>query len=291
MNPVANYHTHTFRCGHATGDVPDYARSASDKGARVLGMTDHVPFPKIDKTWWHSTRMPFEQMDEYEQAIAEARITYPKLTILKGFECEYFRELHGYFEEELLGRRRYDYLIAGTHNIYFDSEWTGYDTPEKLSVYTDSVVASIESGLFAFIAHPDAFGAEYPDWDAHARSCSRAILEAASEYGVPLEINGYGMRKRRIETTAGLRWIYPLLPFWELASEYKIEVVCNSDAHRPEDVMSNIEEGYALARRYNLNIADLTLQNGDTASASRAVERDRRHSVSHSPSLMPPEVL
>ena len=94
-----NYHTHTFRCKHATGDVVDYAREAFNGGATILGISDHVPWPDHR---WDEVRMDISQLDEYEQAIDYARKTYPKLKILKGMECEYNKEFHSYLEDELL---------------------------------------------------------------------------------------------------------------------------------------------------------------------------------------------
>ena len=117
----------------------------------------------------------------------------------------------------------------------------------SLRAYTDYVIASMATGLFAFIAHPDLFGNAYLVWDAEAEACSRAILAAAAELEVPLEINGYGMRKPEIETPAGVRLKYPWQRFWELAGSYEVRVVVTSDAHRPVDVGANLAEGMTLA--------------------------------------------
>ena len=40
-----NYHTHTFRCGHAE-NVPDeaYLQRAIEQGFTVLGFSDHTPW-------------------------------------------------------------------------------------------------------------------------------------------------------------------------------------------------------------------------------------------------------
>ena len=41
----ANYHTHTFRCGHASGKDEDYVKAAVNRKFDVLGFSDHVPWP------------------------------------------------------------------------------------------------------------------------------------------------------------------------------------------------------------------------------------------------------
>ena len=45
---IANYHTHTPLCRHASGAVEEYAQAAFDSGIQILGMSDHTPswFPE-----------------------------------------------------------------------------------------------------------------------------------------------------------------------------------------------------------------------------------------------------
>ena len=46
----ANYHTHTYLCGHATGDVDDYVNEAIRLGFSELGMSDHAHTPEYFMT-------------------------------------------------------------------------------------------------------------------------------------------------------------------------------------------------------------------------------------------------
>lgn len=45
-----NYHTHTFRCGHAE-NVPDeaYLQRAIEQGFTVLGFSDHTPWQGLSR--------------------------------------------------------------------------------------------------------------------------------------------------------------------------------------------------------------------------------------------------
>jgi len=257
--PLCNYHTHTWRCHHATGDVADYCEAARAAGMRVLGMSDHTPLPDGR---WSGVRMPLEQLDDYLEDIERARAEFPELVILKALECEYIPEFESFYREELLGRRGLDYLVGGAHAFPLGGEWRNMygqmTSPEALRAYADYLIEGMESGLFAFIAHPDLFGHDYLTWDADAEACSRDILAAAADLAVPLEINGYGMRKRLVEAPDGPRLAYPWEPFWRLAAEYDIRVLGNSDAHRPEDVAANIADGIALAERLGLALADMS---------------------------------
>jgi len=45
---IANYHTHTWRCGHAEGTERDYAQQAEKAGIRILGFSDHTPYDFFD---------------------------------------------------------------------------------------------------------------------------------------------------------------------------------------------------------------------------------------------------
>ncbi|MBN8217175.1 MAG: histidinol-phosphatase [Spirochaetes bacterium] len=243
---MIDLHTHTWRCKHASGTVADYAASAANRGISVLGVSDHVPLPDGA---WPEPRMGMDELPAYLEEIAEARRRHVGLRILAGFECEYHPRYEAYYREELLGRLGLDYLIAGQH--WFDAPGgiqSVYDPagPKSVRAYAASVVAAMKSGLFAFIAHPDLFGYFHPRWDGEALAASREILSAAAELGVPLEVNGLGLRKPVLRTVEGVRPPYPWSPFWELAVEYPVVVCFNSDAHRPEDVGAGIAEGHRL---------------------------------------------
>ncbi|MGE5557234.1 MAG: histidinol-phosphatase [Bacillota bacterium] len=252
-----NLHTHTFRCKHAAGDAADYAAAALSRGVQILGITDHTPLPDGR---WESMRMGLAELGCYIQAIEEARLMFPGLQIWKGMECEYSREYHGFFADELLGTWKLDYLIASVHFFPLEGRWTGIDDRMQdwkvLKAYATYMIEAMRSGLFAFVAHPDMFGIGCGTWGENAASCARDILEAAADLQLPLEINGYGFRKPRLNTTGGVRPMYPLEPFWEIAARYKITVIANSDAHAPLDVAANIGDALAIARKYGLQLAD-----------------------------------
>jgi histidinol-phosphatase (PHP family) len=259
MPPISkNYHTHTYRCQHASGDVDDYCRAAVEQGLSVLGISDHSALPDNQ---WPGIRMDIAELPRYCRAVDDARAAFPELTVLKGMECEFAEPYRAFYRDTLLGELRFDYLIGAAHFFPLDGEWVGAyggaDTARGLKAYADYFIDSMRSGLFTFMAHPDLFGNCYLDWDANAESAARDILSAAAELNVPLEINGYGLRKPKIDTPAGKRCMYPWLPFWELAAEYNVTAIVNSDAHRPEDVASNLQQAAAIAADLGLLLADL----------------------------------
>ena len=256
---TANYHTHTFRCQHASGDVADYCATAVDAGLTVLGMSDHTPLPDGR---WPQVRMTMDELPDYMSAIDRARESVPELTLLRSMECEYTPDYVAFYEDVLLGQYGCEYLIGAVHFFPHKGEWErafgGPTTPAILRSYTDYMIKTMDSGLFAFQAHPDVFANAYLTWDAEAEACSRAILDAAVDLSMPLEVNAYGFRKPAVVTPEGERAPYPLRQFWELASEYDISVTVNSDAHRPEDIVARMDDALALVKEFDLTMADFS---------------------------------
>lgn len=247
-----NFHTHTYRCKHATGDVEDYCRAAVAAGMKTLGFSDHAALP--DDRWPH-VRMAMSELDGYVDAVRRGQAEFPALDVLLGLECEYLPDRHAWYEDELFGERGFEYLIGGAHYFIEDGEWTGTyggtRSRASLLAYARYVVTMIESGLFDFIAHPDLFGNCYRDWDASTTECSRLIVEAAARCGVGLEINALGLRKiaARPESPYPL---YPWRPFWELAAEHDVLVIVSSDAHQPADLQARTADARRIAAELDL---------------------------------------
>jgi len=266
---MQEFHTHTFRCKHAKGDIADLAEYAERRGYSVLGISDHTPFPDDHDL---EIRMSMQELDDYVRLFHQAKAEHPKLKMLLGMECEYFPEYINFYKEELLDRRGFDYLILGQHlfsngerMVYFWKEGLG-GTKKELKAYAESVVKGIETGIFSIAAHPDLFGEFYAPWDEEAKACSRYILEAVQAYQIPIEINGNGYRKRKVNVGGIERYRYPLEPFWQMASQYDITVLVSADAHQPSE-LAPVEEGLKLMERYGLKPADLSGLYCDTCTA------------------------
>ncbi len=248
-----NLHTHTYRCRHASGDTADYAAAAAAAGAELLGFTEHPPL--FSNAAWDPFRMTAEELDGYFNSIAETAEKYPSMRILTGFEMDLLPRFKSYYEDNLLCREGIDYLIGGVHWINYHGDWLWIqemNSAGHLREYVNEIAGLMESRLMSFITHPDMFASGYTRWDDNSRDCSRDILAAAEEYSVPLEINGNGFRKPEISTPDGPRYAYPLPEFWELAAGYDITVVCNSDAHKPENTMSDLDKCHDIINRFNL---------------------------------------
>ena len=72
----ANYHTHTARCGHATGTDEQYVEAAIGQRFNVLGFSDHVPWPYASGFTHRHVRMGIEQLDEYVSSMRTLKQRY-----------------------------------------------------------------------------------------------------------------------------------------------------------------------------------------------------------------------
>ena len=61
-----NWHTHTYRCGHARGTDEEYVLSAIKAGIKKLGFSDHAPYPECHAK---GMRMNYEEYDGYVASI------------------------------------------------------------------------------------------------------------------------------------------------------------------------------------------------------------------------------
>jgi histidinol-phosphatase (PHP family) len=248
-----SYHNHTRLCGHAEGTAEDYVRSAARKGLLSIGISDHMPLPDGR---WPRTRMLSEQLDGYISEVKELKRTAEGIAVFLAGECEWDETYEEYYRE-LLQERCFDYLIGAPHWTPVDDDiWLGYTrlhTVGHLRAFSEYVQATIESGLFLFIAHPDVYLSGYTQWDENARSCARDICRSAAAYDIPLEINANGLRKKPILDASGiLRAPYPVREFWEVAAEEGTGILVGADAHAPEDVDDSADRLYAWVRELGL---------------------------------------
>jgi histidinol-phosphatase (PHP family) len=254
-----NFHTHTFRCKHATGDVADYCEAAIARGMKTLGMSDHAALPD-DR--WIEARMNYIDLPDYTGAIDQARIDYPQLRVVKGMECEYIPKHQTWYEDVLLGEYKFDYLIGAAH-LFLDADqnWVGTyggtTSPKALNEFADYTVLMMRSGVFDFIAHPDLFGNCYETWDENCTACTRDIMAAAEELGVGLEVNALGIRKQAAKSRNNRFPLYPWLPFWEEATQYNVQVIVTADAHRPQDLQGKTAEAFKIVNDLGLKHMDV----------------------------------
>ena len=243
-----NYHTHTFRCNHATETEREYIETAIKGGITHMGFSDHAPFIFPDG-YESGFRVPTNLANDYFSVLSALREEYKdKISIHIGFEMECYPK---YFKEMLknvyeLGA---EYLILGHH--FTNSEHPGgtpstapTDSSDRLAEYADSVVRGIESEYFTYVAHPDIFNFT-GDTKIYTQEM-RKICKASKYHNIPLEINFLGIRGNRH---------YPNEEFWKIAGKENSPVTFGFDAHSAVDAYDaeSLLKAEELVRKYNLN--------------------------------------
>ena len=229
-----NYHTHTFRCNHASGADREYVETALQSGMKTLGFSDHAPYLFPFKDYYSCYRMKVEEIEEYAESVRALAKEYEKdIRILCGFELEYYPDFH---KEEMafLNTVKPDYLILGQH--FIGDERCNYGGKRlkddfALVAYVSHALAGLATGDFLYLAHPDLAGTHFtPEVVAQEY---RRLCEGAKRMHIPLEINFLGLREQRH---------YPSEVFLKIASEVGNDVIFGADAHEPENVFDEKTE-------------------------------------------------
>lgn len=229
-----NYHTHTKRCGHASGKDEDYVLAALNAHYDGIGFSDHIMLPNVISD---NVRGRFEQKDEYIASIKNLKEKYKdQIKIYVGFECEWDIHFEKYYRS-LLENKEVDYLIFGNHSCYFKNKEYGLKISSKkayLQRYLNKTTAALRSGLFKIMAHPDLFMNHVP-WSKEAERISLAICQEAKKNHVALELNcGCIINEEKKDWFGEYRYRYPYLKFWEIAKNMGNVIVVGLDAHHPD---------------------------------------------------------
>ncbi len=224
--PTYNYHTHTPRCHHASGDEREFIENAIVLGITDFGFADHAPYIFPDKDYVDGAKMSMDDASEYFDTLLSLKEEYKdKINIYIGFEAEYYESCFDKTLNELI-KYPLDYLILGQHKIGdFDTQLVFDKTTDEkdLKQYVDTVIKAIGTGKFSYIAHPDVINFQGDD-NVYKKEMRRLCL-AAKQQDIPLEINLLG-------ATTGRH--YPGERFFKIAGEVGNSVIIGRDAHSPD---------------------------------------------------------
>lgn len=235
---IANYHTHTWRCNHATGDEEGYVKAALEQGFSILGFSDHTPY-RFPDGYRSSIRMGLDQLQEYCDVVLSLRRKYAgKMEIPLGLELEYYPDCLPQLLP-ILRDHGIAYLLLGQHFLGNEAgqPYSGRAT-EDISIlqgYCRQAMDAMQTGLFTYFAHPDLI--HFVGDEKTYRSHMRRLCQEAKSCGLPLEINLLGIWSGRH---------YPRDQFWELAAEEGCSVILGWDAHAPEHLKRRDAEEKAL---------------------------------------------
>lgn len=225
----ANYHTHTWRCMHASGTEKEYVENAIKAGLEILGFSDHTPYP-FPKGYTSHMRMRTDQLEDYVDTVLALKAEYRRdIEIRLGLEVEYYKE---YFPglQRLVADYPIEYFLLAQHHLGCEmyGDWSGKptDDPETLRAYCTQTTEAMETGCFTYFAHPDLL--RFIGDEGIYEEEMRKLCRKAKSLSIPLEINFLGIYEDRH---------YPDERFWKIAGEEDCEAVFGVDAHNPESLV------------------------------------------------------
>lgn len=264
---IKNYHTHTYRCRHASGEDEEYVLAAIASGFKVLGFSDHTPW-NYDSNFVSRMRMRLTEFDDYYQSIKRLQLKYrDQIKILIGLEAEYFPRYMPWFDQ-FIKEKKIDYVLFGNH-FYLSDESGPYFgryalCDEGLEAYYNCAIAGMEYAKFAYFAHPDLYMRKRTQFGQKERQLAYKLCEFAKEKDIILEYNLEGQVIKRDEGAVG----YPCLGFWEIAAEIGNRVIIGVDAHNPVNLrdQKRIETAEKLLKGLGITVTEeIKLLNGEDA--------------------------
>lgn len=234
-----NYHTHTYRCGHADKNMLDeeYVLEFINKGFKTIAFSDHCPQREIiDKR--NNMRMKYSEMEEYLKSINYLKEKYrDKIKIESGFEVEYLPGMEDYLFEL---KKRTDKILLGQHFIYDNNNkdlkifrWHDFNDYDLIK-YAKYIEEAMKLGIPSIVVHPDLYMLGRNRFGDIERRVAEIICDAAEKYNVPLEINLTEGCLSLVNLDYHIS--YPCKEFWDVASKYKIRVLYGIDAHFKEQI-------------------------------------------------------
>ena len=146
---IANYHTHTARCRHAQGMEAEYVQMAAQRGLKILGMSDHTPYP-FSQGYYSTMRMYPEELEGYCRGVEALKTQYRGIMQVRlGLEVEFYP---AFFPQllEILRDHNIEYMILGQHwpGNEMGEVYSGRPTDSEavLSRYYDQCIAALQTG-------------------------------------------------------------------------------------------------------------------------------------------------
>ena len=197
QKPLLDLHTHTIVSGHAYSSLQEMVKAASEKGLKILGITEHGP--SIPGT---CPLLYFKNMHVVPREMYGIKL-------LLGCEVNILDSKGSLdLNEEYLNRL--DIGIAGIHVVC----WKGGSKEEN----TEGVIKVMHNPKIHVICHPG---------DGSAELDFEQLVLASKETGTLLEINNHSMSPKRTMTNAKRN----NLEILRLCKRYEVPLLLSSDAH------------------------------------------------------------
>jgi histidinol-phosphatase (PHP family) len=250
---LVDLHVHSTCSADGAATIAGYARRAQELGLAEVGFCEHVDLDPRDRT------CGYLDLARYDREMAAARAAAPGIRLSQGVEITYQSGLEGPLRSWLAGHA-WDYVVASVHLVDYPDGWAivsepsasgayfdGHSRRQAYGPYFEELLRAARSRLGDLLGHFDLvkrYGVgRYGCLDPLLfEEEIRAVLRAAVEAGVGLEINTSGLRQGPGEPYPALtvlRW------YRQLGGEI---LTVGSDAHQVEHLAAGIAEAVELAR-------------------------------------------
>lgn len=245
---MIDYHTHSYRCGHASGTVEEYVDRAVELGLKEIGLSDHfffyfLPREKRDPRWAMAEADFPAHYDEMCEVRGSMRDT---INVRVGVEVDYVPG-HGEDLSRALAPYEFDYILGGIHfldgwMIDDAAEAERFDGADLVDIYRryyQSMQQGVRERAFDVVAHfdlPKKFGSTAPE---ATRGIVAETLDCIRDHGVAIEVSTAGLRKP-------VREMYPAVDVLREIRARHIPIVLSSDAHDPSEVGHAFDQALEL---------------------------------------------
>lgn len=220
-----------------TDNAERYRETASERGIRELGVSEHVHrFVQALDVWTH----PFWRQNARDDVDAYCAFVREETDLKLGIEADFVTGGEDRMAN-LLDGREWDYVVGSIHFLRDQaldmrgSPWDIWRSAEPEQVwrrYFETLGEAARSGMFDILAHPDlvkVWGAGAPHPGGDLRRFYELAMDGIAESDVAIEVSTAGLRKPAGE-------FYPAPGFLEMCLEAGRPVALSSDAHVPDEI-------------------------------------------------------
>lgn len=203
---VMDLHTHTIASGHAYNTIYEMARSASEKGLKLLGITDHGPamMSAVPKNYFNNFKMLPREL----------------YGVKLMFGCELnILDYEGNVDLELPMLKKQDFTVASIHKACY--------TVGTANQNTDAYLNAMANPYVQIIGHPD---------DTEIPVDYEGLVCGAKKNHVLLEMNSESLHPRCARKGTYANYLIML----EMCKRYDVPIVLDSDAHCEVDVGNHL---------------------------------------------------